>query len=109
MHYYKEVHEIAGREVYAYRVENNNMGSPRWVVHFLDLLTQSEIDKAEAETKTLKEENPNQWVSVTDALYEKALAKVREVGGRKYRAKWFGGGFVIQSHNLRLDLEQIFA
>ena len=109
MHYYKEIYEIAGRDVYAYRVENNNMGSPRWVVHFLDLLTQGEIDKAEAETKALKEANPSQWFSVTDALYEKALAKVREVGGRKYRAKWFGGGFVIQSHNIRQDLEQIFA
>lgn len=109
MQYYKEIHKIAGREIPAYRVENSNMGSPRWVVHFVDLLTQEDREKANEETKALKEAHPNQWFCVTDLKYQKALAKVREVGGRKYRAKWFGGGFVIQSHNLRQDLEQIFA
>lgn len=28
----------------------------------------------------------------------------RIAGLKKYRAKWFGGGYVIQSHNLREDL-----
>ena len=109
MHYSNTKYDIKGHQVNAYRVENDTNGNPRFVVHFLDLLTQGEIDKAEAETKALKEAHPNNWFSVTDALYQKALVKVREVGGRKYRAKWFGGGFVIQSYNLRQDLEQIFA
>jgi hypothetical protein len=109
MHYSKDIHEIAGREVYAYRVENDTYGNPRFVVHFLDLLTQGEIDEVEAETNALRDANPNKWFSSMDSLYTKALAKVRKVGGRKYRAKWFGGGFVIQSYDLRLDLEAIFS
>ena len=109
MQYYKEIHKIGGHEIPAYRVENSNMGSPRWVVHFLDLLTQEDREKANDETRALKEAHPDQWFCVTDTLYQKALVKVREVGGRKYRAKWFGGGFVIQSHNLSQDIEQIFA
>ena len=109
MHYSKDTYEIAGREVCAYRVENDTNGNPRFVIHFLDLLTQGEIDKAEADTNALREAHPNKWFSSTEALYEKALAKVRKVGGRKYRAKWFGGGFVIQSYDLRRDLEAIFS
>ena len=109
MHYYHIKHDIKGHQVTAYRVENDAYGSPRFVVHFLDLLTQGDREEANEETKALKKAHPNQWFCVTDRLYEKALAKVREVGGRKYRAKWFGGGFVIQSHNLRVDLEQILA
>lgn len=109
MHYSKEIYKVAGREVYAYRVENDVYGNPRFAVHFLDLLTQGEIDKVEAETNALRKAYPNRWFSSMDSLYIKALAKVRKVGGRKYRAKWFGGGFVIQSYNLRSDLEAIFS
>lgn len=62
-----------------FRVENDVNGNPRYVIHFLDV-----------------SEN-----------YNEALFKARKIGGKKYRAKWFGGGIVFSSYNLNEDLKII--
>lgn len=66
---------ISGVEVF--RVENDVNGNPRYVIHFLD---------------------------VSDN-YNEALSQARKIGGKKYRAKWFGGGIVFSSYNLNEDLK----
>lgn len=68
---------INGIEVF--RVDNDVNGNPRYVVHFLSLADN----------------------------YNDALFKARKVGGKKYRAKWFGGGIVFSSYNLNEDLKII--
>lgn len=55
-----------------HRIKNDINGNPRYVCHFLDL----------GET------------------YAQACANANQIGGRKYTAKWFGGGIVFQSYSL---------
>ena len=67
------------KEVDFYRVNNCVNGNPRYVFHFLEL----------------------------DKDYNKAHKKALSIGASKYRAKWFGGGFVVQSYNLNKEAEEI--
>ena len=64
-----------------FRVNSDINGNPRYVVHFLAIPMDEKAPVLEQ--------------------YEKALKKARKIGGRKYTAKWFGGGIVFQSHSLR--------
>lgn len=64
-----------------WRVESDVYGNPRYVFHFLEL----------------------------DRDYNKAHKKALYIGASKYRAKWFGGGFVIQSYNPRGTAKRIKA
>ena len=71
------------------RVNNDTYGNPRYVVHFLALLTPAECaDKGYAR-------------------YDQACARARKIGGRKYRAPSYGGGIVFTSYNLRETEEHI--
>jgi hypothetical protein len=65
------------------RINNDINGNPRYVVHFLDLLTISDIQGLDIDQK-----------------FNLALQKARKVGGKIYRGKDFGGGIVIQSFNI---------
>lgn len=69
---YEETVTVNGNEITVFRIENDNNGNPRYVVHFSDLGTSlwdyDDINK----------------------LY----------GFKKYTAKWFGGGVVFQSYNI---------
>ena len=69
------------------RVNNDTNGNPRYVVHFLDFL--------KAEDKDLNFEES----------YNLAYKRAKEIGGKKYRGKDYGGGFVFQSYNTQ-DLEK---
>ena len=80
-----------GLQVKAFKVNSDVCGNPRWVVHFLDLLTSDEQKEVNSEVTELRKRYPNTWVSCTEHLFNAALQKARKVGGRKYRAKWFGG------------------
>lgn len=62
------------------QVTNNTSGNPRFVVHFLDLLTNEER---------------NQDKDI-DELYDMAAAKAKKIRkySRKYNGKSFGGGIV---------------
>lgn len=84
---------IEGNEITAYKVKHDTNGNPRWVVHFLDLLSFDDVLNSDLDLS---------------AKFEKALAKARTVGGEKYRAKWFGGGIVFQSYCIDGDLKQAF-
>lgn len=68
-----------GETVTVYQVTNDVNGNPRYVIHFLDV----------ADT------------------YAKALELSRKIGGRKYTAKWFGGGIVFSTYHLERDLETL--
>jgi len=70
---------IKGREIRYHKVNNDINGNPRYVIHFLAL----------------------------DKDYETALSIVRKIGGKVYKAKWFGGGFVFQSYSFEDDLSTI--
>ncbi len=61
------------------RINNDTNGNPRYVVHFLQL----------ADT------------------YARALFLARQLGGRKFHNKQFGGGIAFQSYNTNQLAERI--
>lgn len=80
------------------RINNDINGNPRYVLHFMALLNENELEEIR------KKARPFQWV--TDA-YNIAAAKAKQIGGKKYRGKDFGGGIVVQSHNTAELIKQI--
>lgn len=70
------------------RINNDVNGNPRYVVHFLNLLTQSELAST----------------NITNN-YAIACKRANKIGGRKYHTKSYGGGIVFQSYNT-YDLEK---
>ena len=64
------------------RVNNDNNGNPRYVVHFLNLLNDEEKSFLPFNKK-----------------YEYALKKAKLIGGKKFDNKQYGGGIVFQSYN----------
>jgi hypothetical protein len=100
----EETINVNGHEVTAYKVNHDQNGNPRWVVHFLNLLTDEECETAHAEAHAR-----STFTLGTELMFEKALKKARTVGGVKYRAKWFGGGIVFQSYNIAEDIKQVLA
>ena len=73
------------------RINNDANGNPRYVCHFLALLTETE---------------KNRRLGV-NALYELALKKAKKLGGRKFHNKQFGGGIAFQSYNKQKLLDAI--
>lgn len=71
------------------RVNNDVNGNPRYVCHFLNLIT----DKDE-------------FTSI-DQRYALALQRAKKLGGRKFHNKQYGGGIVFQSYNITRLNEQI--
>ena len=62
------------------RVNNDVNGNPRFVCHFLKLNTPAEL-------------NAEPWIS---DKYSIALARARQLGGRKFHNKQYGGGIVFR-------------
>ena len=62
------------------RVNNDGNGNPRYVCHFLRLNTPAEL-------------NAEPWIDVSEK-YRLALARSRQLGGRKFHNKQYGGGIV---------------
>lgn len=73
------------------RIKNDVNGNPRYVVHFLALLSDKEQHEISDKAK------PFQYI--TDA-YSYAIKKANKIGGKKYQGKDFGGGIVFQSYNI---------
>ena len=71
--------EINGKDIEIIRIDNCINGNPRYIIHFL---------------------------SIADT-YQDAINIAKQIGGKKYRAKWFGGGIVFSSYNVAEDLKQI--
>ncbi len=74
----KSTIEINNKTIEYFRIDNDINGNPRYVVHFLELHND----------------------------YNEAINLARAFGGKKYRAKWFGGGIVFQSYNVLSDLSK---
>ncbi len=66
------------------RVNNDVNGNPRYVFHFIWLIRDE--DKQE----------DGMYID----LYPLALKRAKQIGGKKFHNKQFGGGIVVQSYNL---------
>lgn len=73
------------------RVRNDTNGNPRYVCHFLNLLTREELDS----------------VRDTGEKYQIALARARKIGGRKFHNRHYGGGIVFQSYSIETETRDI--
>ena len=74
------------------RINNDVNGNPRYVIHFLNILTD--------------EERKNYDISISDK-YAIALKRAKKIHGRKFHNKQFGGGIVFQSYNIEEDLRRL--
>lgn len=77
------------------RVNNDINGNPRYVIHFLALLTDAEKD----------------YNGLTlDSRYSVAIARAKKLfGGKKFHNRQYGGGIVFQSYNVEVELALINA
>lgn len=82
------------------RINLDVNGNPRYVFHFTELINEGDRIKANA-TK-------GDMFGIT-TQYNIALNKAREIGGRKYHNKQYGGGIVVQSYNIQDEEKQIKA
>lgn len=82
------------------RVNSDTNGPPRYVCHFLKLLT--EADKKEALRMTASYGLNSSYTngSLVSFEYELAIKNGRKLGGRKFHNKQYGGGIVFQSYNI---------
>ena len=69
------------------RVTNNANGNPRYVVHFLELLTDNEMDQFHKE----------HGMNAISFAYNFACHRAKRLGGKRFHNKQFGGGIVFVS------------
>lgn len=74
------------------RIHNDVNGNPRYVVHFLQMLTE--------------EENNSRLLLWSGMSYPLAIARCAPSGGKKYHNKNYGGGVVFQSYNIQHQLNE---
>lgn len=72
------------------RINNDVNGNPRYVAHFLDFINQEE----------------NTFIPF-NKMYEYAIKKAKQIGGKKYHNKQYGGGIVFQSYNTDETIKKI--
>lgn len=77
------------------RVNNDVNGNPRYVCHFLELLTREEKGFYNDGTKEYFEPK----LSLSER-YTVAIKRANKIGGRKFHNKQYGGGIVFQSYNI---------
>jgi hypothetical protein len=73
------------------RINNDVNGNPRYVCHFNNLCTPSELADYSGD-----------WIN---RRYNNAVKRANKLGGRKFHNKQYGGGIVFQSYNID-DLER---
>ena len=74
------------------RITNDVNGNPRYVVHFLSLLTE--------------DENKSNIIPLS-FKYQLAQIKAKISGGKRYHNKSYGGGIVFQSYNIQHQLSEV--
>ena len=74
---------VSPKGIHYWRVDNDVYGNPRYVVHYLDISTDADSG------------NATDYASRQAAQFSAARNRV---GGKRYRAKWFGGGIVFQGY-----------
>lgn len=84
------------------RVGCDNVGNSRYVVHFLNLITDKDKEEAAMLSKTCSPFN-----FTTHYEYEIAVNKSRTIGGKRYKAKHYGGGIVFTSNSKEALAESI--
>lgn len=84
------------------RVDCDNDGNSRYVVHFLNLITDKDKEEAAILSKTCSPFN-----FPTHYEYEIAVNKARTIGGKRYKAKHYGGGIVFTSNSKQALAESI--
>ena len=84
MPFKKQLSEKITRENFT-RINNDVNGNPRYVIHFLDVLSDLE--------------NYDSNLTI-DKKYDLALKKTKPYGGKKFNNKLLGGGIVFQSYNI---------
>ena len=84
------------------RVNNDSNGNPRYVCHFLNLITDNE--RGYSYSEGVKVEDMKLTI---DQKYSAALKRARQLGGKKYHNKSYGGGIVFQSYNIKDLTEKI--
>lgn len=70
------------------KIKTDVNGNPRYVCHYLNLITDEEVSRSGANYLT------------PDRKYAMALERARKIGGRKFHNKQYGGGIVFQSYSL---------
>lgn len=78
------------------RITNDVNGNPRYVCHYSELLTDKDKEELPLTVSPTFKVNEN-----LSARYERALKRAKEIGGRKFHNKQYGGGIVFQSHNIK--------
>lgn len=71
------------------RIKLDTYGNPRYVCHFLALI------------------HPDEEFDGIERRYDRALARARKIGGRKFHNKQYGGGIVFQSYNIQEECNRI--
>lgn len=80
------------------RINNDTNGNPRYVCHFLNLLTEQEKYRDYANEGTT---GIDAVVNSLDNQYNLAVKRANKLGGRKFHNKQYGGGIVFQSYNIK--------
>lgn len=75
------------------KINRDINGNPRYVCHFYNLLNEND-------TKEALKKTASYLGNRVSFEYEIALKKAKQIGGRKYNNKQFGGGIVFQSYNV---------
>lgn len=66
-------------------IDTRTLPDGRTVIHYLNLLTEKEISAAFE-------------LGAHPTKYEIAIQRAKKIGGKQYRAKWYGGGIVFDTY-----------
>ena len=80
----------AWQQIELTRINNDSNGNPRYVCHYGNLLNGKEDENLKYNER-----------------YSVALARAKNIGGRKFHNKQYGGGIVFQSYNTDQLKQQI--
>lgn len=84
------------------RIKNDVNGNPRYVIHFLDFITDAEHERISNEAREYNQNKQPEQVfkSAVNEAYELAIKRAKTIGGKRYNTKDYDGGIVFQSYNI---------
>ena len=71
------------KEITFTRIKHDSNGNPRYVCHYINLLTDDELSDTNAKN-----------------CYAIACKRANSIGGRKFHNKQYGGGIVFSTYNI---------
>ena len=87
-----------GTKIKFTRINNDINGNPRYVCHYLNLLSEADKDSCkEINTAT----SYRLGLEYINKCYDLAVRKAKTIGGKRYHTKKYGGGIVFQSYNIQ--------